>query len=61
MSGDVGEYKGASHMHAHVCIHTHAHMCSGCASPVQDLGDPVSIAGHSGKQLQLLRFSGLTG
>ena len=36
-------------------------ICSGCAGPAQDLGDPVSVTGHSGEQLQLLCFLGLTG
>ena len=36
-------------------------MCSSCADPTRDLGDPVSIAGHSDEWLQLLHFSGLKG
>ena len=36
-------------------------MCSGCAGPAQDLGDPVSVAGHSGERLWLLCFFRVNG
>ena len=36
-------------------------ICNGYAGPALDLGDLVSIAGHSGERLQLLCFLGLTG
>ena len=35
-----------------------SYMCSSCASPAQDLGDQVSVTGHSGEWLWLLHFSG---